>query len=114
MNREDHQPSYAHSKSSPGKDIDNQLRQAEARLFETEAAHKYLLSRFGDTIAKREGYTNSNLTGLTAVHFYICHKFHWRPAVVQSMSADELKFLLQEEMNDWHAPKGTDAVLRGK
>lgn len=60
------------------------------------------LAVFGDTLAEREGYRE--YSGIEAVHFYLCNKYHWLPSVVQSMSNDDLRFLLGEEMRDWTLP----------
>lgn len=73
------------------------------KLMEAESRYKYMLDVFGDTIAEREGY--KNLYGMDAVHFYLIHKFHWLPSVVRSMSADDLRLVLAEEMSDWTAPE---------
>ena len=79
--------------------------------YRSDADLSYLIARFGDHIAAREEYKDEDLQGIAAVHFYICHKFQWRPAEVQKMSAEELRFLLTEEMQGWTLPK--DARVEG-
>lgn len=73
------------------------------RLRAVEGDLAYLLDVFGDTLAAREGY--KEVDGMDAVHFYIIHKFNWPPARVRSMSADDLRFVLLEEMSGWRAPQ---------
>jgi hypothetical protein len=73
------------------------------RLHEAQGDSAYLLDVFGDTIAQRENYKSIN--GIDAIHFYIVHKFKWLPSVVKSMSAEDLRFVLSEEMSNWTAPK---------
>ncbi|KJY81309.1 hypothetical protein TW74_02755 [Vibrio nigripulchritudo] len=63
----------------------------------------FSLELFGDYIAEREGYKEND--GLEAIHFYVVNKFHWLPSVVQSMSHDDLRFVLSEEMSGWTLPK---------
>ena len=80
----------------------NQYEQVKS-AYEAKGNIAYLLDVFGDTIAEREGY--KAVDGIEAVHFYIVHKFKWLPSVVRSMSADDLLFLLTEEMHGWTAPR---------
>ncbi|HZW26728.1 MAG TPA: hypothetical protein VFF26_14715 [Gallionella sp.] len=74
------------------------------RLYVTEGELTYSLAVFGDHIAKREGY--KGVDGLEAVHFYLVTKFHWLPSQVRSMSYEDLRFVLSEEMSGWTLPKG--------
>lgn len=76
--------------------VTRELHQVRAGLY-------YSLEVFGDTIAKREGYRD--LQGMDAVYFYLIHKFHWLPRDVKSMSAEEIRFILSEEMKDWTLPR---------
>ncbi|MEL4241167.1 hypothetical protein [Shewanella xiamenensis] len=76
---------------------------ATSRLHEALGKMAYHLDVFGDTLAKREGY--KELFGIDAIHFYLCHKFHWQPAQVRAMSYEDLRFLLSEEMHGWTVPK---------
>lgn len=85
--------------------MDREHIEAEYRLFSATSHHEYLLIPFGDYLAKREGYKSRDLVGLEAVHFYICHKFKWKPSDVKSMTLADLQFLLTEEMNGWTVPK---------
>lgn len=71
-------------------------------LHDAEGKLTYMLAVFGDTLAKREGY--KELDGMGAIHFYIVHKFKWLPSQVKSMSAEDLRFVLSEEMSGWTAP----------
>lgn len=73
------------------------------RLHEAEGDLAYSLDVFGDHIAEREGY--KELNGIEAVQFYIVQKFKWVPSVVRSMSYEDLRFVLSEEMSGWTLPK---------
>ena len=77
--------------------------QATERLYDATYKCAYLLDVFGDSLASREGYKEIN--GIEAVHFYLCHKHHWKPSDVRAMTSDDLRFLLSEEMHGWTAPK---------
>lgn len=75
----------------------------DRRLYDAEAGLKYSLARFGDELAKREGYGEN--TGMDAVFFYVCHRFSWPPSQVRGMTSADLQFLLSEEMHGWAIPK---------
>ena len=77
--------------------------EATKRLYEAEGNLTYSLDVFGDEIAKREKY--KDLDGIEAIHFYLIHKFKWLPSQVKSMSAEDLRFVLTEEMSGWTMPK---------
>lgn len=62
----------------------------------------YYIELFGNFLAEREGY--KELDGMEAIYFYLVHKFHWMPKDVRSMSFDDLRFVLSEEMVNWTAP----------
>lgn len=70
--------------------------------YQAEGNLAYMLDVYGDTIAAREGYKSVN--GIDAVHYYIIHKFHWLPSQVKSMSSEDLRFVLSEEMHGWSLP----------
>ena len=62
----------------------------------------YFLELFGNFLAEREGY--KEMDGMEAIYFYLVCKFRWMPKDVRSMSFDDIRFLLSEEMVDWTAP----------
>ena len=72
-------------------------------LYEAEGQLNYMLDVFGDTIAQREGYKDR--VGIEAIQFYIKNKYHWLPSQVKSMSLEDLRFLLTEELANWTLPK---------
>ena len=63
----------------------------------------YHLQVFGDTLAQREKYKEHR--DIDAIHYYLCQKFKWTPAVVRSLNPEEMNFLLKEEMHGWTVPK---------
>ena len=69
----------------------------------TEGELAYGLEVFGDELAKREGYKEHS--GMDAIHFYLVHKFSWPLWQVRSMSAEDIRFILAEEMHGWTLPK---------
>jgi hypothetical protein len=73
------------------------------RLYRTHGDLAYLLAVFGDHIAQREGY--KSLEGMDAVHYYVIAKFKWLPRDVRSMSYDDLRLVLTEELEGWVAPE---------
>ena len=62
----------------------------------------YYLELFGNFVAEREGYRQ--LDGMDAIFFYLVQKFRWMPKDVRSMSFEDIRFVLSEEMVDWTAP----------
>lgn len=74
------------------------------RLHAAQGQLAYSLELFGDKIAAREKY-RSGLEGMEAVHFYLVHKFGWPPAQVRGMTAEDIRFVLQEEMHGFTLPK---------
>eukprot|EP01133_Synstelium_polycarpum_P004190 gene4190-4884_t len=72
------------------------------RLHDAEGGLAFHLAVYGDAIAKRENY--NTLDGMDAVRFYLVHKFSWPPAQVKGMSYEDIRFVLQEEMQDFTAP----------
>lgn len=77
--------------------------EALRRIEEANGVMAYHLHVFGDEIAKRQDYKRHS--GLEALHFYLCDKYRWLPSMVKSMSMDDLRFMLEEEMSDWVAPE---------
>lgn len=73
------------------------------KLHSSQGGLSYFLDVFGDTLAKREGY--KSLHGMEAIYFYLIHKFSWLPRDVRSMSIEDIRFVLSEEMDGWSAPK---------
>ena len=86
---------------------DIEIFKAEKRLCHAKADTKYLIIRFGDHIAEREGYKTHR--GIDAVIFYLVQKYHWTPSVVRNLTSDDLGFLLAEELSGWTLPE--DAVV---
>ncbi|MCK4814916.1 hypothetical protein KA005_04025 [bacterium] len=82
---------------------DKEHYEASKRLADAIGISDYHLDVFGDTIAKREGY--KSVYGIEAIHFYLVHKFHWLPSQVKSMTKDDIRLVLSEEMHTWRMPK---------
>jgi hypothetical protein len=76
--------------------------QASRRLEQANAELAFHLRVFGDHVAQREGYKVHQ--GFEALHFYIVEKYKWLPSVAKSLSNEDLRFLLEEEMSDWVLP----------
>jgi len=70
--------------------------------YATQGNLAYFLELFGNFLAEREGY--KELDGMEAIYFYLVCKFRWLPKDVRSMSFDDIRFVLSEEMVDWTAP----------
>lgn len=82
----------------------NERNKVRQELRNAEAGLTYSLEVFGDALAKREKY-KSDLDGLDAVRYYLMQKHHWLPRDVNSMSFDDLRFALSEELAAWTLPK---------
>lgn len=74
-----------------------------AEKYDDDKYLEYLVTRFGDHIAKREKY-RSDLAGLDAVRFYFMQKHHWTPVTLREMSIEDMRFVLTEEMHGWSVP----------
>lgn len=75
------------------------------RLYEAEGGLNYSLAVFGDFIAKREKYKDPALNGIDAVRYYLIHKFGWLPRDARSMTFEDIRFVLSEELHGWTLPK---------
>jgi hypothetical protein len=73
------------------------------QLHASEGRRNYILEVFGDALAKKHSY--QFLGGMDAVYFYLMKKHNWLPRDVRSMSPEDLRFALHEEMQDWTWPK---------
>lgn len=78
------------------------LYDSRRRYYEASGALDYHLTVFGDELARRQGYRS--IDGLEAVHLYLVNKHHWLPRDVKSMSLEDLRFALSEEMQGWTVP----------
>lgn len=78
------------------------LYENQRRLHEALGNLAYSLTVFGDTLAEREGYRS--VDGIDAVHLYLVRKHNWLPKDVRSMSFEDLRFVLSEEMQGWTLP----------
>ncbi|WP_299327889.1 hypothetical protein [Parasphingopyxis sp.] len=78
-------------------------RQLTANVHKLDGALNFNLEVFGDHIAEREGYQRHQ--GLEALRFYIIEKFKWLPRDVRTMSLDDMRFILEEEMHGWTLPE---------
>ena len=84
---------------------DKELNEARIQLHTANARLTYLLEIFGDSLAKKHGWKNGH-RGLEAVYFFLMERHHWTPAQVRSMSHEDLRFAMSEEIAAWTAPKG--------
>ncbi|MBU1393024.1 MAG: hypothetical protein KKH71_18495 [Gammaproteobacteria bacterium] len=80
-----------------------ELYEQSQRLHAELGQQAYSLDVFGDELAEREKY--KGVTGIDAVHLYICLKFCWKPSDVRAMTEQDLRFLLTQEMHNWTLPK---------
>lgn len=86
--------------------IQNQRNEARKKLYEVQGSLSYFLEVFGDQLGARQGWKN-DLDGIDAVHYFLIQKHNWTPAQVRSMTHEDLRFALSEEMQGWTVPKGT-------
>lgn len=78
------------------------------RLHVTLGELAYSLEVFGDALAQREKY--KSVGGMDAIHLYLIRKYHWLPRDVRSMSAEDMRFVLSEELEGWTLPKAARAA----
>ena len=85
------------------KHTDKEGYQITRKLRTTEGEMAFHLDVFGDHLAKREGYHDHK--GVDALRYFLMQKHHWLPSQVRSLSWDDLRFALEEEMAGWTLPK---------
>lgn len=72
------------------------------RLHDAAGKLNYMLEVFGYTLAEQQGY--KDIDGMDAIHLYLVNKHHWLPRDVRSMTPDDLRLALHQEMQGWTAP----------
>lgn len=77
--------------------LDVKLNPARKELLLSQAGQAFLIEKFGDQIAKREGYKTHK--GFDAVYYFLVQKYRWLPSQVRSLNWDDLYFLMTEEMS---------------
>jgi hypothetical protein len=80
------------------KETITQYNESRKKIREIEGELNYHLERYGDHISEREGYRG--IDGMAAIHFYLIHKFGWLPRDVKSMSLEDVRFVLSQEMEE--------------
>lgn len=76
--------------------------EALARLHHVQGALLFNLEVFGDHLAEREGYKEHE--GIEAIRFYLMGKYGWLPSQVRSLSAEDIRFAIEEEFSGWTLP----------
>lgn len=82
----------------------NEMNEARHGLHQAEGNLAYSLEVFGDDLAKTKKY-KSGIDGLDAVRYYLMQKHNWLPRDVNSMSYEDLRFAMSEELAGWTLPK---------
>lgn len=80
----------------------SKINEIKLNLRRTEGELNYSLEIFGDELAKREKFRA--VDGIDALHLYLIKKYGWLPGDVKSLSFDDLRFVLSEEMHGWTLP----------
>lgn len=78
----------------------NEIRKSLHTVLGEQAYH---LELFGDYLAKKNKYREHD--GMEAIYFYLIEKYKWKPSDVRAMNSEDIRFLLAEEMSDWHIHK---------
>lgn len=90
------------------KKIESEI-EIDLRLANANAHLEMFLKYFGNDLAKKMRY--KSLKGLDAIYFYLIERYHWAPGYVRSLSGEELRFLLTEEMHGWTLPSEVIRVI---
>ncbi len=72
------------------------------RLHKANGDLNYLLEVFGFTLAEQQGY--KDIDGMEAIYLYLVNKHHWLPRDVRSMTQEDLRLALHQEMQGWTVP----------
>lgn len=73
------------------------------KLQHTIAEMNYLLECFGDYLAQENDYPKG-IDGFDAVYLYLANKHHWTIEQCRSMSKEDIRLVLSEEMKGWTVP----------
>lgn len=92
--------------------MNDDLIASRNKILHTRANIAFLIECFGDFIAQREGYKNTE--GLEAIHIYLINKHHWLPREVRTMSWEDLELALHPEMQTWTPSEAVRAQLRSR
>jgi hypothetical protein len=82
--------------------MNREMYESTRRLREAEGGMAFHLDVFGDHVAKREGYKATS--GREALWLYVIQKHHWLPRDVRSMTDEDFRLVLGEEMHGWTLP----------
>lgn len=77
--------------------MSDEIDEARLRLAETTAKLHTFTLKFGDEIGRQKAY--KGLSGIDAVVLYLVNKHHWLPADIRAMSQEDLRIVLNEELN---------------
>lgn len=72
------------------------------RLHQAEGNLSYTLSVFGDYLSEKYGY--KDLYNMDAIYFHIVKTHNWLPRDVRSMTPEDLRLILSQEMAGWTLP----------
>lgn len=78
------------------------LIQLSAGIHSMEGASNFHFELFGNDLAVKNSYNEHK--GIEAIRFYLMCKYGWLPSSVRSMSLEDLKFAMAEEMHGWTMP----------
>lgn len=83
--------------------IDTERAANLQRLHQVNGNLNYLLEVFGFELAEKQGW--KDIDGMEAIWLYVINKHHWLPRDVRSMTPDDLRLVLHQEMQGWRAPQ---------
>lgn len=95
------------AKIKNGKSKPTERNRVKHQLHVLTGKLNYHLELFGDELAKREKF--HSVDGMDAIYLYLVNKYRWLPRDVRSLSFEDLRFLLSEEMHSWKLPN--DAII---
>lgn len=78
--------------------MSDELNESRKRLHAAIGELDYHLELFGDFLAKKEKIP---LDGMDAIHFFLVQKHNWLPRDVRSMSGEDIRLVLANEMKGW-------------
>jgi hypothetical protein len=82
--------------------MDKEINQTRLDIHVLSGKLAFHLECFGEELARRKKYKKH--TGMDAIHFHLVEKYHWLPSQVKALNADDLRFLMEEEMAGWTLP----------
>lgn len=93
---------------------EKELFKVTAELYMRKAEHDLILYSYTRKLIKEKKYgaTDDDGDDFRPLRIYLMNKHHWTPSTVMSMSSNDLRMALTEELKDFFFSAEESAVLK--